>query len=232
MLYLPCVMNSRIKRRKDIACYEKLKYILLSGELSPGTRLGEIEWSKRLEGNPAALREAMTRLADQGLLRRGEKGGYFVPDYDPSEMAEIYEVRAILGVGAIRLIGRKTLSEEQLQPLGEICDTMDRLLDAKLLMGYREADRKFHDTLILLSGNKRLQQTYQNVLLPVIHYDPTDPELRMKLAREGVKTHREIYRLLVRGQYEKAAKRLQDHIEVHVPSDAPKEETEEAEAVL
>lgn len=210
-------MTRRTKKTKDIACYEKLRNLLLSGGLRPGTRIGETEWSERLDGNPAALREAMARLADQGLLRRGERGGYFVPEYSDEEMAEIYEVRAIIGVGAIKIIGRRKLNGEQLQPLADICDTMEHVLDAGLEIGYREADRKFHNTLVELAGNKRLSRTYRNVALPILHSNPTDPEERRRMDREGLKTHREIYQLLVKGRYEEAAQLLEEHIKSNMP---------------
>ena len=210
------------KKRKDIICYEKLRSLLLSGELRPGTRIGEVEWSERLGGNPAALREAMTRLADQGLLKRGAKGGYFIPDYSEKETSEIDEVRTIVGVGAIKLIEKRGLSEKELKPLLDICNTMEQLLINDLGIGYREADRKFHDTLIDLSGNKRLIKTYHNVSLPVLHSTPTDPDIRRKLDIEGLKKHRDIYKYLCEGKYEKAARVLEEHIETNLPETSKK----------
>ena len=207
-----------VKQRKDIICYEKLRILLLSGELRPSDRLGETEWSKRLGGNPAALREAMTRLADQGLLRRGARGGYFVPEYNAQDMAEIHEVRAILGMGAIRAITRRGLTEQELQPLADICDTMEHLLEVGLEMGYREADRKYHDTLVALSGNKQLIRTYHNVALPIIHSNLNDPAERSRINREGLKTHRLVHKRLVEKSHEEAARLLENHIKSNMPN--------------
>jgi DNA-binding GntR family transcriptional regulator len=51
--------------------------------LAPGTRLGEVALAARLRVSRTPVRAALNHLAHRGLVRRGERGGYFVVEAAP-----------------------------------------------------------------------------------------------------------------------------------------------------
>ena len=136
-------------------CYRSLRRLIMYAQLPAGERLGEVEWSQRLGAHRSAFREALVLLAHEGLLRRGERGGFFVPYFDHNDIVEIVEARLVIELGALKLIAKKRPSAEKLAPLEELCENMRRLLGSELLLGFVEADRKFHEMLVGLAASSR-----------------------------------------------------------------------------
>src|SRR5262245_60847965 len=54
-------------------------------KLQPGTRLGEVALAERLQVSRTPVRAALKLLARRGLVRPGERRGYFVADGKPAE---------------------------------------------------------------------------------------------------------------------------------------------------
>ncbi len=195
--------------------YNELRRKILSNQLLAGTRLKEDEWSKKLDVNRMALREALTRLQGEQLLTKGEKGGFFVKTFSGEDIRDIRELREILETGAIRLLIEK-ITASQLTELERICDDFTSMYERGYFNGACEADVKFHETLIEYTGNQKLISAYFASNIPLFHqklgltqthmddYELTDAEhreivkaLRMKdlaLAENTLNTH------LVRGE--------------------------------
>lgn len=57
-------------------CYKQLRRMVLLGQIPAGERFREVEWAARLGVHRSSLREALSGLAHEGLIRRGERGGF------------------------------------------------------------------------------------------------------------------------------------------------------------
>ena len=194
-------------------CYNKLHDLLVYGQLPPGVRLAEVEWSERLGAHRGAMREAMAMLAQQGLLSRGEKGGFFVPILDTCAREEICQTRMLLEGGAIQLIGQRKLSEKALQPLKQICDTLQHMFDAEMFLGFVEADRKFHEKLVELAGNTRLSTLYRLAPLPVDMPVTVDSEIAKRgRLKKRLEEHQAIYQALAEHRIDDVLKVLEQHL--------------------
>jgi DNA-binding GntR family transcriptional regulator len=187
-------MPNTVRIVQNQACYEQLRRLLMTQQVRPGIRLAEKEWADRLGVHRAALREAMILLAHEGLLRRGERGGYFTPLLEQRDLDEVMQVRTIVEVGAIRLIGATPPRQEERKKLIAACDAMQQMLDAGFELGFLEADRRFHTTLVELSGNDRLISTYYRAPLPLMPSRLVDSEARRRAAIQTIAEHREIQR--------------------------------------
>ncbi|MCU1559303.1 GntR family transcriptional regulator [Mycetocola sp.] len=103
--------------RASDRAYDVLKEDILSWRLAPGTVLGETEQSERLGISRTPLREAITRLAAEGLVntQRGRAG--VVTDVSPANLPELFELREALETQAARLAARRRNTEafEQLR---------------------------------------------------------------------------------------------------------------------
>jgi len=192
--------------------YEQLRRLLMTGRVRAGVRLVEKEWADRLGVHRTALREAMILLAHEGLLRRGKRGGYFTPLLEQSDLDEVMQVRMIIEVGAIRLIGVRPPNEQEEQRLTEACDTMQQALDANLELGFAEADRQFHRTLVELSGNERLISIYRRAPLPIEPSRLVDPEARQRAARQTISEHRAIQAHLLNRDIPSTIDLLEKHL--------------------
>jgi len=205
-------MNESPRTTQNKIVYEQLRRLLMTGRVRAGIRLVEKEWADRLGVHRTALREAMILLAHEGLLRRGERGGYFTPLLEQRDLDEVMQVRTIIEVGAIRLIGVHPPTEDEEQRLTEACDAMQHTLDAGLELGFAEADRQFHRMLVKLSGNDRLISIYERAPLPIESSRLVDPEARWRAATQTIAEHREIQARLLNRDIPAAVDLLEKHL--------------------
>ena len=191
--------------------YAKLRSLLMVQRIREGERLREPDWSKRLEVNRTALREAFARLEAEGLLMAGANGGYFVPTMTSQDMLEVLAIRRSLECCAIESICASS-EPVDLTPLDDACDEMAYLIERNLQLGASEVDRRFHERIISLSGNQRLIAIYNRAPLPMLHdrirqFDQWRGEVDVSLAE-----HRKIVAALRDADCELALQRLRDHL--------------------
>ncbi|HEX4358005.1 MAG TPA: GntR family transcriptional regulator [Pseudonocardia sp.] len=73
-----------------------LRELILRGELAPGARLGEVELAVRLGVSRTPVREALTRLAAEGLVELVPNRGARVSSWSAAELAGVFDLRAAL----------------------------------------------------------------------------------------------------------------------------------------
>jgi DNA-binding GntR family transcriptional regulator len=95
----------------DVA-YEKLLELFLSGELPPGTILRERRVAERLGISRTPVREAISRLAAEGLVTLQENLSPMVLKMPVQNFVEILKVRKLLEVEAAGLAAERGISSE------------------------------------------------------------------------------------------------------------------------
>ena len=104
--------------------YLKLHQDIVQGTYPPGARLGEVELAEVLGVSRTPIREALRRLAADGLIETVPNRGARVRTWDGSDAKNLFGVRAVLeGYAAARAAER--VSPERLQTLSKLCDEMD-----------------------------------------------------------------------------------------------------------
>src|SRR6187431_1009925 len=93
--------------RASDRAYDTLLDEIQSGLLSPGTVLGEVEQAMRLGVSRTPLREALGRLAADGLVVQQSPRVTVVSDLDAGDIREIFEVRRALEESAARLAAQR-----------------------------------------------------------------------------------------------------------------------------
>jgi len=83
--------------------YERLKLMILDGELASGEPLVERSLATRLNVSRTPIRETIIRLQNEGLVRTIDGKGAFVASYTIEDLIEIYHVREGLEPIAARL---------------------------------------------------------------------------------------------------------------------------------
>jgi DNA-binding GntR family transcriptional regulator len=101
-----------------------LRAAILGGDLEPGSRLGEVELADQLGVSRTPVREALRRLAADGLVEVLPNRGARVAQWSAADLEEIYELRALLeSHGAARAAER--IASADINALGKLCDHMD-----------------------------------------------------------------------------------------------------------
>ncbi len=90
-------MDDNIRQQNTLAdkAYIVMRQKIMSGDYSPYTRLAEASIGKQIGMSRTPIREALARLANDGLIRK-VNSGYYVSQPDFSDIAELYELRILL----------------------------------------------------------------------------------------------------------------------------------------
>jgi DNA-binding GntR family transcriptional regulator len=96
--------------RASDKAYEALREDILRWRLKPGTVLAESEQSARLGISRTPLREAITRLAAEGLVDTAYGRAGIVTDVSAHNLVELFELREALETQASRLAARRRTS--------------------------------------------------------------------------------------------------------------------------
>ena len=83
--------------------YDVLRSELLNGDLRPGQKLKMVELTERFGVSQSVIREALTRLTEQGLLVATPQRGFRVRDLSIEDIAELTETRIQIESLALRL---------------------------------------------------------------------------------------------------------------------------------
>lgn len=192
--------------------YVALRRLLIHGQLPAGMKMNESDWTKRLESNRIAVREAMVLLAHEGLLRRGEKSGFFVPSPERRDLEEVMEVRAIVEAGAIRLFINRGPEPDEIAALRKTCDLMQANLETGVELGFVEADRNFHRQIVEFSRNQRLADLYDHAALPLTPSAIADPKARHAAGVTTIAEHRSLCDLIAERRLDDAVALLEAHL--------------------
>lgn len=143
--------------------YLKLKGDILENRLPPGYLTPEPELALALGMSRTPVREALVRLASEGLVQLVPRRGVRVLPVSPADMKEIYQLLGVLEPEAAARIAERGLSEEQRSRLEQATDAMERALGEGDLDAWALADNDFHHTLLALSDNARLKSIVGNL---------------------------------------------------------------------
>ncbi|HEY5632983.1 MAG TPA: GntR family transcriptional regulator [Burkholderiaceae bacterium] len=133
--------------------YETLREHLRAGVLRAGDRLTEVDIATRLGVSRTPVREALARLASEGLVD-SEGRGYAVPTFGERDADEIYEVRFLLEPAAIRQAAKR--AGAGIEPLALALDQAQRAQRDGDAAGFVAANTRFRDAWLALVPNRRL----------------------------------------------------------------------------
>lgn len=131
-----------------------LRERILAGDFAPGTRLLEVPMAEDLQISRTPVRDALARLAEEGLLDRAPGGGFVVRSFALADVLDALEVRGVLEGTAARLAAERGADPA---PLAARVAALDRAFDIQAgtvdLALYAEANAAFHDVLWRLAGS-------------------------------------------------------------------------------
>ena len=135
-----------------------MKAKILSGEFPPGAQYFEQELADRLGFSRTPVREAMVRLADDGLVEVQPRRGMRVLPISVEAMREIYELLACLEAMAASLLAARRLPQNAaaFRALETAQIDMESGLARDDIEAWADADARFHRALLEHCGNERL----------------------------------------------------------------------------
>lgn len=142
-----------------------LREQILSGEIPAGARLGEAELAGRLAVSRTPIREALSRLASEGLVDLQPNRGARVATWGQQELREIFELRLQLEPFAVRQAVPR-ISAEDIAELDDLATQMRRAGRpgrAQDLFALVDLNRRFHGRFIELADNEAVAAALRTV---------------------------------------------------------------------
>lgn len=139
--------------------WKTIREAILRGELEPGSSINQATLAARFGVSRGPLREALSLLENEGLVRNIPYRGTFVADFDDRIIAETYSVRRILEAFAVEHaidIG----SPEQVDELREIYAEMENAAHQQDMEKFHDLDLQFHRQIYTMADHELLLQLW------------------------------------------------------------------------
>ena len=143
------------KSQMEVA-YEAVRDLIRQGELTPGLLLSEGQLASRLGMSRTPVREAIGRLAHDGLVTVLSKRGIVVKTLSAADLDDLYTIRGVLeGLSARQAAIRA--GGDDLQAIDAIMQEAGVALGNQDVGSLTSLDIAFHTRIARASANKRLE---------------------------------------------------------------------------
>lgn len=189
-----------------------LREDILAGELAPGSTLSEGALAESFGVSRGPIREALGRLASDGLITITPRRRAIVTELTADEFVDAYQLREALETLAIRLAVPR-LERDDLARLRELHREMAEHVERDEVNAFFNANGEFHDLFVTASGNAKLQEMYRLLMDQTGRYQARSLALRGSIGR-SIAEHEAILEAVEAGDAERAVRLMADHIEV------------------
>lgn len=185
-----------------------LREAIISGALRTGTQLAERALAEQLNVSRGPVRSALYVLEGEGLVATGSNGRTVVRGFEPSDLADLLQVRFELESTAIRWAVQRGTGLEAV--LGALHEMEAEGTSSQNLVNL---DVSFHLALVEASQSRFLVQSWQ-ALAPVVHtvitlgnrsLEERDPVSNF---HRIIQSHRRVVEPLLKGSASSAVRRL------------------------
>ena len=143
--------------------YRSIRSAILTGKVAFGTQLVARELSESLGLSPTPIKSALTTLESEGLVISIPYRGFFVPNFDASDVLEIYSVREAIERKAARLAALHR-SGGALERLEQVLERLEESADEGNPETHVDLDLTFHHLIAEMAHNQRLFDLAHSIL--------------------------------------------------------------------
>jgi DNA-binding GntR family transcriptional regulator len=141
--------------------YDRIRTLILSGDVAPGTRLGQVDLADRLGVSRTPVREALRRLTGEGLVDFEDQRGFRVAALALDDVVRRLEVRLLLEPGAARMAAERATGED----VGALEEAIVRERKARTALDIHDASRDFHVRVAQATQNPEMVTTLEGLWL-------------------------------------------------------------------
>ncbi len=172
--------------------YNQIKHLILCNEIMPGQKLHHQELSERLGVSRTPVREALTRLVQEGYVSFLPNRGFTCKEIRIQEAEELYDLREALEAFAVEKAIAK-LTQASLDQLRKKMSSYGRDVQKRFTRERLVYDQDVHMQIIRLAGNETLTNTLSHVFERIVLKRRTDG---LYDPARGLTAHEEHMRLL------------------------------------
>ncbi len=191
---------------------DQLRQAIGSGELRGGQRLIESDLTEAYQVSRGPVREAMRRLAAEGLIEVHFNRGARVRQLSRSEVYALFQVREMLEGLSARLAAENVDRGEDRARLTALAAAMNLAAEKGDVVGYITLNNDFHNLLVQMSGNPLLPEMLAHLHTQAMRYQfrqVADPQSTRMSNRE----HQRIITAILDDDPDYAERAMRQHIQ-------------------
>lgn len=189
---------------------ERIRELVLSGELEPNSRVNELELAERFGISRTPLREAIKILATEGMLELLPNKGARVAAVNEAEIDEMLEVIAGLEANAARLLAKR-ITDAEIADIAELHEAMLEAYAKRDEAGYFTLNRQIHEAMMRAAKNATLAQLYSGLSSRIQRFRYAAHKTPEQWKR-AIDEHEEMLQLMIGREGEKLAALMEAHI--------------------
>jgi DNA-binding GntR family transcriptional regulator len=192
--------------------YNDLRTDILTGRIKGGTRLVESNLAADMQVSRTPIREALHKLALEGLLYSIPRAGYIVEEMSDSDIQDLFATRIAIEQIAARLAVEKIL-ENEIKRLEDNLNRTDEVLGMGRTDQMTDLDMEFHGIIYRATRSKTLFQICQTLSEHTLRYRMAlihIPEIAQK-TRDG---HYKIFEAILSKDASEVENTLKAHLEL------------------
>lgn len=191
--------------------YEYVKNQIVTKSLYPGNRIIEEDLARETGVSRTPIRSALVRLAYEGLVVQQPNKGSFVAKPSFTDLRQVYEIRAVLEVGAFRAAIQRR-SDESVLLMEQNMEKQRHLGSIFNMSDYVGLNREFHWIITMEAQNayyeKYLNELYNKVGTYLLFWDSSTTNTL------SLETHELIYEAFRDRDEKKGVKALLEDIQL------------------
>jgi DNA-binding GntR family transcriptional regulator len=200
------------KQSSTEMAYREIRRQILENEMPAGFQITEQDLAARLNVSRTPTREALLRLAGEGLVEIWPRHGMRVKRVSVDDVREIYEILTALESNAAALAAKRKPPKEQIEAMRASIKDMDGALKKENLKEWAMADERFHRLLTEASGNSRFVEIVDTYFGQAHRLRMMTLGLRPKPSSSN-RDHEAVVKAIAKGDAEAAQRIHRDHRE-------------------
>lgn len=192
--------------------YHDVRNRILNFQLLPGAKVSDKDIAQQMGISRSPVRQALFRLAEQGLLQTRPNKGFVVKVHSPEELQDLFVFREAMEVKAIDLAVKK-LTDRDIDRLSRQVDTYHVSIGKNDIRKLNQMDRAIHATLMKLGGNRFMIEYFNSlcdriqISFPQLRYTEAD----LRIIHEE---HKQIVAHIIQRDAKKVKTALSAHIRI------------------
>jgi DNA-binding GntR family transcriptional regulator len=189
--------------------YDEIRNAIILGDLIPGSLHSVQEIASQLKVSRTPAREALLKLADQGMVRFERNRGARILETSVHDLEQVFSLRLLLEVPATYR-ATSLIGEEELRHLGHCIESF-RKASVRNTRKHLELDAKFHRIIMRACGNRRLAD-FVDTLRDLQMMRGASTVAKTRTLADVCDDHQRIFERIVARDPAGAASTMRDHI--------------------
>lgn len=203
-------MLNEVTLLNEEQCYLRIKEDIRLGVLMPNQRLVEMDLAKSIGAGRAAIRTALARLEQEGLVEREHYRGARVRLITEKEAIEILEVRLALECMIVRLAAVK-VTDEDVEVLKDLLKEMQHYHDSGQILKYSDINGKLHNLILKISGHSTAMKVLDTLHSQLVRFQ-FQSILMLRNADKSFEEHQAIVDAVARRDPDEAEQMMRLHL--------------------